>query len=129
MQAEALTQLLPGMSTRRWQRKLARMTLLPFSMTANEAHRWAETTGYEPPLGRMQRWYIGRVFEASCTDAFVYGRLMEVMHFVVPPTELFTPRVLARLLVAHREAKRPLRLPPAHAAELSLSSPLHQTGF
>lgn len=129
VQAEALTQLHPGMSTRRWQRKLARVTLLPFSMTANEAHRWAETTGWQPPLARVQRWYIARVFEAACTDAFIYRRLMEVMHFIVGPTNLFTPRVMAHLFATHREAKRPLQLPPAHAAELSLSSPLHQTGY
>jgi 2-polyprenyl-6-methoxyphenol hydroxylase-like FAD-dependent oxidoreductase len=129
MQAETLTQLRPGMSTRRWQRKLARLTTLPFSMTANEAHRWAETTGWEPPLARVQRWYIARVFEAACTDAFVYRRLMQVMHFIVAPTRLFSPQIVARLIAAHREAKRPAQLPPAHAAELSLSSPLHQTGY
>jgi 2-polyprenyl-6-methoxyphenol hydroxylase-like FAD-dependent oxidoreductase len=71
MQAEAMTQLRPGMSARRWQRKLARMTLLPFSMTANEAHRWNETTGWQPPLARLQRWYTAHVFRASCVDAVV----------------------------------------------------------
>jgi 2-polyprenyl-6-methoxyphenol hydroxylase-like FAD-dependent oxidoreductase len=129
MQAEALTQLRPGMSTRRWQRKLARMTILPFSMTANEAHRWAETTGWQPPLARLQRWYIARVFEASCTDELVYRRLLQVMHFLAPATDLFAPRVMARLLAVQREAAVPLQLPAAHSAELSLSSGLHQTGF
>jgi 2-polyprenyl-6-methoxyphenol hydroxylase-like FAD-dependent oxidoreductase len=129
MQAEMLTQLRPGMPTDRWQRKLARLTLLPFSMTANEAHRWAETTGWQPPLSRLQRWYVARVFEASSRDAFVYRRLTDVMHFMVPPANLFTPRMIARLLAAHREAKRPLRLAPVHEAELSMSSPIHQTGF
>jgi 2-polyprenyl-6-methoxyphenol hydroxylase-like FAD-dependent oxidoreductase len=129
MQAEALTQLRPGMSTRRWQRKLARMTLLPFSMTANEAHRMAETTGWEPPLARLQRWYTGRLFDASSVDSFIYQRLLEAMHFIAPSITLFSPRVIARLLAVHREAKRPLRLAPPHTAELSLSSPLHQTGF
>jgi flavin-dependent dehydrogenase len=129
LQADALTQLRPGMPTRRWQRKLSRMTMLPFSMTANEAHRWAETTGWQPPLARLQRWYIARVFEAACTDAAVYRRLLEVMHFLTPAADLFTPRIMARLLAVHRESKRPLQLPPVHAAELSMSSPLHQTGF
>jgi 2-polyprenyl-6-methoxyphenol hydroxylase-like FAD-dependent oxidoreductase len=129
IQAEALTKLRPGMTTRRWQRKLARITLLPFSMTANEAHRWAETTGWEPPLARPQRWVIARVFEAACSDVFVYRRLLEVMHFMRPPTDLFTPRIITRLLAVHRAAKRPAQLPPAHAAELSMTSPLHQTGY
>lgn len=129
MQAEALTQLRPGMSTRRWQRRLARMTFLPFSMTANEAHRMVETTGWQPPLARLQRWYIARVFEAACTDSFVYRKMLRVMHFIAPPTDLFTPRIMTRLLAVHREAKRPAQLPPAHAAELSMSSPLHQTGY
>jgi hypothetical protein len=97
IQAEALTKLRPGMSTHRWQRKLARMTSLPFSMTANEAHRWAETTGWQPPLARLQRWYLARVFEAACTDAVVYRRLLEVMHFVASPAQLFAPKIMARL--------------------------------
>jgi 2-polyprenyl-6-methoxyphenol hydroxylase-like FAD-dependent oxidoreductase len=128
MQAEALTQLRPGMSTRRWQRKLSRMTMLPFSMTANEAHRMAETTGWQPPLARFQRWYTARVFEASSVDVVVYRRLAEVMHFLAPSASLFSPRIMARLLVANREAKRPA-LAPAHVSELSMSSPLHQTGY
>lgn len=128
MQAEALAQLRPGMSMQRWQRKLARMTMLPFSMTANEAHRMAETTGWQPPLARFQRWYIARVFEASSVDLFTYRRLTEVMHFIAPPTALFDPRVMLRLLAVHREAKRPA-LAPARAAELSMSAHLHQTGF
>lgn len=128
LQAEALTQLRPGMSTPGWQRKLARMTLLPFSMTANEAHRWAETTGWQPPLARVQRWYTAQLFEAAGTDSLVYRRLLEVMHFIAPPTALFSPRVMLRLLAVHREAKR-RALAPARSAELSLSSPLHQTGF
>jgi 2-polyprenyl-6-methoxyphenol hydroxylase-like FAD-dependent oxidoreductase len=131
IQAEALTQLRPGMSTQRWQRKLARMTWLPFSMTANEAHRWAETTGWAPPLARFQRWYVAQVFKASCTDEIVYRRLMEVMHFLVPPTRLFAPRIMAHLWAVHREAQRPLQLPPGcpEVVDFSLSSPLHQTGF
>jgi 2-polyprenyl-6-methoxyphenol hydroxylase-like FAD-dependent oxidoreductase len=129
IQAEALTRLRPGMSTRRWQRKLARLTLLPFSMTANEAHRWSETTGWQPPLSRLQRWYLAHVFKASSRDAFLYRKLSDVMHFSASPTSLFHPRIMARLIAAHREAKRPLQLPPVHEAELSMSSPLHQTGF
>jgi flavin-dependent dehydrogenase len=131
IQAEALTQLRPGMSTQRWQRKLARMTWLPFSMTANEAHRWTETTGWAPPLARFQRWYVAHVFRASCTDEFVYRRLLEVMHFIVPPTRLFAPRIMAHLWSAHRETQRPLPLPPGcpEVVDFSLSSPLHQTGF
>lgn len=131
IQAELLTQLRPGMSTPRWQRKLARTTLMPFSMTANEAHRWSQTTGWAPPMARVQRWYIGHVFQASCTDHFVYERLQQVMHFMMDPMTLFTPRVMARLVAFNRQSKRQLRLPPVRSGsvELSLSSPLHQTGF
>lgn len=131
MQAELLTNLRPGMSTRRWQRKLSRMTLLPFSMTANEAHRWSETRGWQPPLARFQRWYVEHVFRASAVDEQVYRQLLHVMNFLASPTILFAPRVMARLWAAHRQANRPLRLPAgrAPAVDLSLSSPLHQTGY
>ncbi len=131
MQAESLLKLRPGMSTARWQRKLSRTTLVPFSMTSNEAHRWAETTGWQPPMGRFQRWYVEQVFKAATTDELVYRRLMHVMNFLSHPAALFTPRMVARMWAANRAANRPLRLPPKRAAsaELSLSSPLHQTGF
>lgn len=127
LQAEALMGLRPGRSTRRWQRKLSVMTLLPFLMSANEAHRYTQTTGWQPPLGRLQHWYTAHLFDASCVDTFVYRRLMEVMHLVASPTSLFSPRVMWRLLAAHREAKSPA-LAPARSAELSMSA-LHQTGF
>jgi hypothetical protein len=106
------------------------MTWLPFSMTANEAHRWSETTGWQPPFARFQRWYIARLFEASSVDRFLYRRLNEVMHFVAPPTSLFAPRVIAHMMVAgsRSERERPLRLPTASSsaalssARLSLST-------
>ena len=131
MQAEALTQLRPGMSTPRWQRKLARMTTLAFSMTANEAHRWSETRGWQPPMASFQRWYLAHVFRTACSDTVVYRQLIETMHFLKSPIGLFAPRIMARLWAADRKASRPLRLPPKRATsvELSLTSPAHQTGY
>ena len=128
IQAEMLTQLRPGMSTARWQRKLSRSTLLPFSMTANEAHRWTETTGWQPPLARFQRWYIAHAFRASAVDEVVYRRLMEIMHFMAPPAAMFAPRLVARLWAAHAEANRPRRVPAAQPVG-ELSPLQHQTGF
>jgi 2-polyprenyl-6-methoxyphenol hydroxylase-like FAD-dependent oxidoreductase len=128
MQAEVLTQLRPGRSTRRWQRKLARMTFEPFSLTANEGHRWPETTGWQPPLARFQRWYLSHVFKAANVNFEVFRRLMAAMHFMASPASLFAPRVMAQLVACHMEAKRPAAKLPASPVELSLTSPLHQTG-
>ena len=99
--------------------------------TPSVPHRWAETSGWAPPLARFQRWYVGQVFNAACTDEVVYRRLMEVMHFIVPPTRLFAPRIMARLWAAHREARGALQLPAGcpDPVDFSLSSPLHQTGY
>jgi 2-polyprenyl-6-methoxyphenol hydroxylase-like FAD-dependent oxidoreductase len=131
LQAEVLAELRPGMNTVRWQHKLARIAKLPFTMTANEAHRWPQTTGWQPSMGSLQRWWMEQVSVAASKDAFVYRRMTDVMHFIREPQWLMTPRVLARVWAAHREINRPLRLPSkrARSVELSLSSPLHQSSF
>ena len=127
-QAELLTRLRPGMSTARWQRKLARMTFLPFALTAGEAHRWTETRGWQPPFGRVQGWYLGHVFRASCVDPVVYRQMMGVMQLMAHPGTLLTPRMMKHLWTAHRRGT-PKRLPPSRTASVELSLSLHQTGF
>src|SRR5690606_37520994 len=62
MQAEEIGhRARPGKSTRRLQRQLYRLTDLPFSMTANEAHRWSATRGWKPPMSGLQQAIMGRV--------------------------------------------------------------------
>lgn len=130
MQAEQLLALRPGMSTRRFQRRCERITLLPFSMTANEAHRWHETTGWQPPLGAFQRWYIAKVFEASARDKLVYRDLIRVMHFLAGPASLAKPAMIKRLIADRLSQRRAPALAPGRSTgELGLAPALHQTGY
>jgi 2-polyprenyl-6-methoxyphenol hydroxylase-like FAD-dependent oxidoreductase len=104
----------PGASTTRLQRALSRLTLTPFSLTANEAHRWPETRGWLPPFSGLQRAYLGKVYEASNHDPEIYSALMKTMHFLAPPTSLFRPWVIWRVLVG--KSSRPPAVSRASAA-------------
>ncbi|PRP90691.1 putative epoxidase LasC [Enhygromyxa salina] len=126
----------PNTSTRRLQRRLSRTTVLPFTMTANEAHRWPETTGWTPALGGVQRAYIGKVYDGASHDPVIYRALVETMHFLAPPTALFRPRLAWRVLTAQAPEAKPevrpeVRSPakPAAAAFVGeLSSGVRQAG-
>jgi 2-polyprenyl-6-methoxyphenol hydroxylase-like FAD-dependent oxidoreductase len=129
VQAELLAQAArPRSSTTRLQRQLYRVTDVPFSMTANEAHRWSETTGWKPPLSRLQQAYLARVFEAANRDPEVMQTLTRVCHLLAPPTALFRPSMLLRVLSG--KPRRPALAKPASpfVGELS-SSTATQTGY
>jgi len=120
MQAEVLAQSArPRRSTTRLQRRLYGMTTSPFTMTANEAHRWPETTGWKPRFSAFQRAAIAKVYEASSYDPDVYQALMHVVHFLAPPSALLRPKLLWRVFVARRPLPA-IKLPtPALVGELS----------
>jgi 2-polyprenyl-6-methoxyphenol hydroxylase-like FAD-dependent oxidoreductase len=129
IQAEQLARdARPHRSTTRLQRQLYRLTNLPFSMTSNEAHRWSETSGWKPPLSRLQQSYIGRVFDAANRDPEVYRTLMRVTHLVSPPTALFRPSMVLRVLGGKTRQPELAKPTSPFAGELS-SSAVTQTGY
>lgn len=126
LQAEQLSGARPGRSTKRLQRQLYRLTNLPFSMTANEAHRWPETTGWKPPASRLQQAYLSRVFDAANYDLEVFRTLTLMMHGLLPPTALFVPSMLRRVF---RKPPQPAIAKPKSPFVGELSSALTQTGY
>ncbi len=130
VQAEQLTKLRPRRATKRMQRRLYRLTDVPFAMTANEAHRWSETTGWKPSMSKLQRSYMSRVFEAANRDREVYRVLMQVMHFLLPPTALFRPGVVRRVLAKPPKQPTLPRTASPFGGELSSSAmSVSQTGY
>ena len=106
IQAERLQSLRPGQSTRSMQRAFSRTTLLPFLLTSCEAHRWRETTGWEPPGSKLLRLYLNKIYDAAIHDPLVYACFIRVVHFLRSPLSLMSPRVLWSLLFDKH--KRPL---------------------
>lgn len=128
LQAEQLAQqAAPGKSTQWLQRKLHGLTTLPFTMAANEAYRWAETSGWKPRFSALQRAFVAKVFNAGNHDQEVYQALTHVMHFLTPPTALIRPKMLWRVLTARRPPPVIGQPGAPLIGELS-AQPLSQTG-
>ncbi|KIG17489.1 putative secreted protein [Enhygromyxa salina] len=123
MQAELLSQLRPGQRTARMQRRIARVTDVPWQMTSTEAFCWPESH-QEVSLGAaLMHRYLNRVVALSAHDLEVYRTLTEVMQFVSPASRLFRPRVLWPVLFGRRE-RAPAQQRPTATRELSVAAEL-----
>ncbi len=82
-----------------FQRLLARATAAAWQLSTGADHRFRTTEG--PPQGRVARLtacYLAGVMRAATRRAWVRRRLAEVLHLLRPPSALFGPSVLARLV-------------------------------
>jgi 2-polyprenyl-6-methoxyphenol hydroxylase-like FAD-dependent oxidoreductase len=90
----------PGRS-RVFQRSLARATAAAWQLSAGADYGFRTTQG--PPQSRVARLtgrYIAAVVQASTWRPWVRRRLAEVLHLLRPPSVLFGPGVLGRLVWA-----------------------------
>lgn len=143
MQANLLCELRPGQKTARMQRRIARVTALPWMLTSTEASGWPENHDAVPWTAALNQRYVKAVFELASRDLEVYRTLAQVMHFVSSPLALFRPRVLWRLLfdrqrgavgaklrAGSREPSVVIKLGAELRGELGAElSGLHRTGF
>jgi 2-polyprenyl-6-methoxyphenol hydroxylase-like FAD-dependent oxidoreductase len=84
---------------RHFQRCLARATATAWNLAESADHRFRSTQG--PPQGRVQRMissYVGAVKRSATRRPWVRQRLTEVLHLLRPPSDLFGPQMVARLL-------------------------------
>jgi 2-polyprenyl-6-methoxyphenol hydroxylase-like FAD-dependent oxidoreductase len=82
-----------------FQRRLARATAAAWQLSAGADYRFRTTEG--PPQGRVARLtgcYIAEVMRAATRRPWVRRRLAEVLHLLRPPSALFAPGILARLV-------------------------------
>src|ERR1043165_8230704 len=86
---------LVGLS-RRFQKQLAKVNEAPWMLATGEDYRYRETEGGAPTA--MNR-FMHRVGELSTHSVTVRRVLMRAFNILVPPTALFHPRVLFRVLV------------------------------
>lgn len=100
-EALALQQALqPGLEglSRRFFRAASRVIDTPWQLAVGADLAIDHVPGPRPlPVRLVNRW-ITRVFRAAATDAVVARRFLEVMHLLKPPTALFAPGVVWRVL-------------------------------
>ena len=87
---------------RRFQKAIAKTVEIPWWLATGEDFRHPETVGYRPPGVDLLNWYTARVHELAGSHQVVTLRLYQVLNMLKPPTVLFEPRVLFRVLFKRR---------------------------
>jgi 2-polyprenyl-6-methoxyphenol hydroxylase-like FAD-dependent oxidoreductase len=82
----------------RIQQALARVIDMPWLLTTTEDLRSPEAAGERPLWVPLVNWYTARVHARSRVDPDVFRRFLEVMHLIEPPSALFRPAAVWRIL-------------------------------
>ena len=115
---------LTGLS-HRFQKQLAKVNEAPWMLATGEDYRYRETDGGAPTaMNRFMHRYMDQVIQLSTHSVTVRRVLMRAFNILVPPTALFHPRVLLRVLVhglygsvkidLHRSAQSVVQSKTAH---------------
>jgi len=99
-------QNMSGLS-RRFQKRLAKVIAAPWMLAIGEDYRYPETEGGSPSLmTRFMHRYMDRVVQLATHSVAVRTVLLRAFNMLVPPTALFQPRVLFRVLLQIFKLKR-----------------------
>ncbi|HEY3079476.1 MAG TPA: alpha/beta hydrolase [Chloroflexota bacterium] len=99
-----------GLATR-FQKRLARTVAAPWLVATGEDLRYPTTEGGRPsPATRLVQRYMNRVVSVATEDAPVFEAFSDVVNMLAPPSRLFRPSILRRVLAGLREP--PLVEPP-----------------
>ncbi|MCA9717045.1 MAG: hypothetical protein KC468_20395, partial [Myxococcales bacterium] len=100
----------PG-QTKRLQRRLLPIVIVPWLLASCEDFRSPKATGWRYPGLRLLQWYVAQVHELVAYDKRVVKRFMEVMNFLRFPTALFAPLIVLSVIrhVFRRSFVRALR--------------------
>lgn len=69
-----------------------------WSLGVGPDFEFPETTGPRPSGSRIAGWYVGRLQRRARRDPVLTEALTQVIHFEQPPSSLFHPRVMWRVL-------------------------------
>ena len=85
---------------RRFYRELSGIVRAPWMLATSEDCRYTLSQGGRLTTGmRAMQRYVDRVVAVSCRDLTVRRRWLEVFHMLRPPTALFRPGVVGRVLL------------------------------
>jgi 2-polyprenyl-6-methoxyphenol hydroxylase-like FAD-dependent oxidoreductase len=86
--------------SRRFQKRLAKVNAAPWLLAIGEDYRYRETVGGSPSLmTRFMHRYMDQVVRLATRSVVVRKVLLRAFNMLVPPTALFQPRVLFRVLL------------------------------
>jgi hypothetical protein len=80
------------------QKQVAKVINIPWLLATSEDLRYPEVTGVKPFWMPFLHWYIARVHRLSYQDPLVSLRFLQVIHMLKPPTVLFKPDIIFRVL-------------------------------
>jgi 2-polyprenyl-6-methoxyphenol hydroxylase-like FAD-dependent oxidoreductase len=84
---------------RRFQRAMPSAIRSAWLLSTGEDFRWPTTEGGKPDVStRFAHKYIDRLFDLLPTSRAVHETFTEVQHLLTPPTALFHPSLIARVL-------------------------------
>lgn len=102
---------LTGLS-RRFQKQLAKVNKAPWLLATGEDYRYRETDGAGPTaVTRFMHRYMDHVIQLSTRSIAVRKTLLEAFNILVPPTVLFRPRILFRVLIEALKLRQTKSIP------------------
>ncbi len=96
---------------RRFFRRVAKVVDMPWMLTAGEDFRYPQVEGTRAPSTTFINWYVSKVHQVATYDRKVYGAFLKVINLIEPPTMMFRPRVLLRVLKGSLSSRRKLNTP------------------
>ncbi|MFG2141078.1 FAD-dependent oxidoreductase [Streptomyces sp. NPDC048650] len=86
---------LDGLS-RAYQRAAARVIQVPWTLSTTSDLMWAPAR--QPVSARVAHWYNQQIFALAVRDASIWTRFVRVANMTAPPSLLFHPSVLTKVL-------------------------------
>lgn len=92
----------------RFFKTIARTVDVPWMLAVGEDFRYPQVTGPKSPETSLINAYTARLHRAATHDPVVLTAFLRVAHLLAPPTSLFHPRIVARVLLPRRRSGRML---------------------
>jgi 2-polyprenyl-6-methoxyphenol hydroxylase-like FAD-dependent oxidoreductase len=101
---------LPQDLARDFFQRTAKVIQIPWQMAVGEDFRFPSTQGLKPTGTDFINRYVTKVHRATLEDEVVCLAFLKVMNLMAPPSSLFHPRILWRVLKPRLAKKRPERI-------------------
>lgn len=90
-----------------------------WALSTGEDFRFPGVEGRRPLGTAIGHWYTGHVHRLTSSDDDVYRRFVRVMNLVAPPTHLFHPSVVGKVLWSALRGPQPAGARPVGAQEVA----------
>jgi 2-polyprenyl-6-methoxyphenol hydroxylase-like FAD-dependent oxidoreductase len=84
--------------------RVAKIIEMPWQLAVGEDFRYPQTTGTKPVGVDIVNYYVKRLHQATLSDRVVGDAFFKVMNLINPPSTLFHPQIVWRVLMARSSA-------------------------